>query len=163
MRSSRNFAILDKDDKDIPEYNAKFYSRTGRYVIYCHNFEWVTNEKPEVMPILIKKAKEGMDNNGNYALTVWVELAYINTANVKNLCEAGANVKIIPENKMDENLIFSVRIDGDRKECILRHKSEDTYNPDTIMVHKLISHAYMLLVEEFIESLEQVAESNIHG
>jgi len=150
--SDRNYAVLNNNGKDIAEFNYKFYNRLGRFIIYCHDFEFVTREKPQVRPVLMKKAGEGMDGNGNYALTIWVKADCIDTPNVVDLKAAGANVKIIPEYKMDANLVFSVWIHGDRKECILRDRSKDTC--DSIVVETLTSRAHIVLLNGFIELLE---------
>ncbi len=81
-------------------------------------------------------------------------MGYADSENVIKLKNEGANIKIIPENMLDKNLVFSVRESGNNKECILRHKLEDTFNPDTIKIYHLNSHAYISLLEEFIKSLE---------
>jgi len=157
---NRNYVILCKNGKDIPEYNAKFYSQPGRYIIYCHNFEWVTEEKPEVMSILMKKAEEGVDGDGHNSLTICVQAAYSNTENVNNLRDAGADIEIIPD-YINDNLVFSERIHGVHKECILRLKSEDT--PNTIKVHKLTMHSDIAPLDVIIALLGHTAGGIQHG
>jgi len=158
--STNDKFILSKHTGEIPNFNAEFYSKPGNFIIFCHNFDFIIKEKPEVMPILLKKAKEGIGGDGKASLTIWVKSEYVNSINVKKLKDAQAEVRIIPEGMLGDHLRFSIRENGDDKECILRHKFEDGFNPDTITYHKLTTHAHIVLLEEFVKTLRKMSTTS---
>ena len=135
--------IIRVEGRSLPKFFIKWYKKEGYLTLCCNDVRWLSsNTELDILPILVNKAKQGQ-------LTLWLDSHEIDTTNAQQLYVAGADICSLPDDAIDAGMVFSIREYRGHKWCILRHKSEDGHNPDTITVHKLNSNAYVSILEGY--------------